>query len=575
MTGPLWSFDKLAWFARAEDPEVRYWATERLVRGFPDRAPSAVALLVLDEHDTTPELVAENLGDHGSAEHIPILLRAYRQMRGAVPGKAFEALSRIGYPDLLRLARAAIDRTDLSETSLALVIEATASVGTPAAHALVREMVDRRVELLADARAFRAALESSPSSELTALLASFARALQWRGLGRMGDLLRVLTDHVEADDCGWCMRTGPDGRIDFRKTLKAVESGYDCELEGPAPALQPDSIRELALAFRSRDLSAALACVTATLLSNAASLPSDPEDSLPDRIAAIVMALSSPQFRAEAERLGPVFLQGIASVLFSCLLKLARYRNCALEVQRAGDDTEALLALAGEETAFLLELLPPALARSVEPPAVRDEHEGAARRESVLRWCRRMLDARGPFFPKAIALETIGELREEDHVPDVLDYLSDENSYVYGAAEKAVRKLGGALAGPLRARLEARALDHEAMHSLLTVLVEQGDRWSLAILLDHLEDFAETVGVGETAEWAALLGARELLEPLHRLLPRDIARVGQALLLLGAIHNVPIPEEPQIRGAIEDYWRRHPAGEEAGGDDEGSGSYLM
>ena len=54
--------------------------------------------------------------------------------------------------------------------------------------------------------------------------------------------------------------------------------------------------------------------------------------------------------------------------------------------------------------------------------------------------------------------------------------------------------------------------------------------------------------------------------------------MGQGLLLLGAIHNVPIPEEDEIVEAIEDA-RARQAGE--GGEDDGmldgpdGGSYVM
>ena len=32
------------------------------------------------------------------------------------------------------------------------------------------------------------------------------------------------------DDAGWCFRTGPSGHIELRKTIKAVDSGYDCDI---------------------------------------------------------------------------------------------------------------------------------------------------------------------------------------------------------------------------------------------------------------------------------------------------------------------------------------------------------
>ena len=589
MSEPLWTYETLAWHARAEDPEVRCWAAERLVRCFPEQAPSAVALLLLDEHESTPELVAENLRDHGSAEHIPLLMRAWKQMRGIVPGRAFQALARLAPGEALDLAAGCLDRRGLSEASLTLVVEATAAIDSDRARSVVREIVSRKVEILSEPSALRAALEAWPSEDLPELFSLFARALQWRGLGRCADLFRAVTDHIEADDCGWCLRTGPEGRVDVKKTIKAVESGYDCEVIGASPAITPDALRELLPAFRSADLASAIRSMAETLRVNAAAVrstparPADPDDPLPLRIIAVASALASPQFLGEASRLGPVFEQGIATVLLSGLFKVARYRNYSREVQRASGDLEALLTLAGEETAFLLEVLPAALGRLAPLPGSEAASEVrprelVRRRERILEWCRRMLEAHGPFFPKAIALETIGELGAEDHVPELLDSLSDENSYVYAAAEKALANLGPAIVGPVRVRLEAGALDHEALHGLLILLVEMGDRAALQLILDHFDDLVEQVGVEETAEWAGLLGARELYEPLHRLLPRDLARVGQSLLLIGAIHNIPVAEEVQIQQAIEDYWRRHPDQGEGGGDgdeDGGSGKYLM
>ena len=85
-----------------------------------------------------------------------------------------------------------------------------------------------------------------------------------------------------------------------------------------------------------------------------------------------------------------------------------------------------------------------------------------------------MLEAQGPFFPKVVALETLGELRAVHFIPEVMEYLSDENSYVYGAAERALSAMGEAIVPPARAKLEARALDPDAAHSLLVLLCDLG-----------------------------------------------------------------------------------------------------
>jgi hypothetical protein len=77
-----------------------------------------------------------------------------------------------------------------------------------------------------------------------------------------------------------------------------------------------------------------------------------------------------------------------------------------------------------------------------------------------------------------------------------------------------------------------------------------------------------------------LFGAEELIDPLRDWLDEDPALIGQSLLLLGAIHNVEIPEEDEILKAIENE-RKRQTGDFAAGDDplggsgEDGGSYLM
>ena len=64
--------------------------------------------------------------------------------------------------------------------------------------------------------------------------------------------------------------------------------------------------------------------------------------------------------------------------------------------------------------------------------------------------------------------------------------------------------------------------------------------------------FMAAVGPGTASEWICLFGTEELIEPLRDWLDEDPALVGQAVLLLGAIHDVEIPEEDEILRAIED-----------------------
>jgi len=93
----------------------------------------------------------------------------------------------------------------------------------------------------------------------------------------------------------------------------------------------------------------------------------------------------------------------------------------------------------------------------------------------------------------------------------------------------------------------------------------------------HLDWFMDSVGPGTTTEWVSLFGMEELIEPLRDWLEEDPAMVGQGLLLLGAIHNVQIPEEEEILQAIEDERARQTGeGEESAGDSEREGGdYVM
>jgi hypothetical protein len=239
-------------------------------------------------------------------------------------------------------------------------------------------------------------------------------------------------------------------------------------------------------------------------------------------------------------------------------------------LKRARGDIDKLLKLAELETAFLLPDLPGAIAILCRDNPVRER--------KAQDWCLRMLEAQGPFFPKVVALETLGELRAVHFIPEVMEYLSDENSYVYGAAERALTLMGEAIVAPARAKLDARSLDPDAAHSLLVLLCDLGTRGSYEAVTSNLDWFMEEVGPGSTAEWVSLFGTQELIDPLRDWLEEDPALVGQGVLLLAAIHNVKVPEEDEILRAIEDERRRLESEPEAGGawggPDRDGGDYL-
>jgi len=74
----------------------------------------------------------------------------------------------------------------------------------------------------------------------------------------------------------------------------------------------------------------------------------------------------------------------------------------------------------------------------------------------------------------------------------------------------------------------------------------------------------------------SLFGTQELIDPLRDWLEEDPALVGQGVLLLGAIHNVRIPEEEDILRAIEVERQRLESEPEAndGGLDSDGGSLV-
>jgi hypothetical protein len=176
-----------------------------------------------------------------------------------------------------------------------------------------------------------------------------------------------------------------------------------------------------------------------------------------------------------------------------------------------------------------------------------------------------------------MALETLGELRAVGAINEIIDFVSEENSYLYEAAEHALSHMGEAIVGPVRARLEADNVEEDAGHSLLILLCETGTPEALRLILDHFDFFADAAGAGDAARWLSLFGAKELIEPLRERLDEDTALVGQAVLLLAGIHNVRVPEEAKIRSAIDEYWKEQP--EEQEGDEPGPGDgsdrYLM
>jgi hypothetical protein len=580
MSQPLWSRQELERYLRYEDPEVRYWSAERLARLYPGESAGALAPFLFDDHELTPELVAAQLGRHGSAEHAAPLARAAERLRGLAAARALEALVRLKAPKALDLVRDAAARRDLDEECWAAILEALSERGDPQARAAMQEVLKRRADWFGSPPILAAALVHARPGEYRPLLQAWLRSLQWRGTGpasdseATGEAFRVLMDHLQIDDCGWCFRTTLSGRIDLPRTLKAIESAYDCTL---APALGPAIATGLAQALEegAYDTSATRLAEAVRSLVRAAGRP--PGDDLPGRIEEAAAFWADPEVARAVEGLGPHLREWVIGFLLSAVIKMARYRNYELEVRRAATDLEALLPLLEAETSALLEDLPEALRSAVDAAGPAGSPRRSEARRAVEERCLALLAMRGPFFPQVMALETLGALGSAGAISEILDALAEDNSYLYESAEHALTSIGEAVVEPARARLEAGSLGADAAHSLLMVLCEMGTTKALKLVLDHFDAFAEAAGAADAARWMSLFGARELIDPLRRILSQDMAQVGQALLLLGAVHNVRIPEETAIRRAIDEYWKDQPEESDGGdtGPDDGSGKYVM
>ena len=384
-------------------------------------------------------------------------------------------------------------------------------------------------------------LNAARTDEIHALLAQMMVAVQWRGAHRSTEVFRTLMDSLAVDDAFWCFRTGPSGHIELRKTIKAVESGYDCDIFAVMGEL---TIQRIAAKLRAGNRSEVIRAIADWTTRAARELPESADRSFVDRLSAVVEALSDDSVLDGAARYGRAFRDALLGFHLSVAFAVARGFDARAALRRARGDLDRLLELAATECAHLVGELPEALA------LVCREDEAASHKAQE--WCLRMLEAQGPFFPKVIALETLGELRTVHFIPEVMEYLGDENSYVYGAAERALGRMGEAIVIPAIQGIESALLEPDAGHSLLVLLCDLGTHGAYDAVMRNFDWFMGSIGPGTTAEWISLFGVEESIDPLRDWLEEDPAMVGQGLLLLGAIHNVTIPEEDEILQAIED-----------------------
>ena len=566
MSHLIWNLEDLVRITKSDDKEVRCWAINRLVRHFPTECCDAIAEFLLDEHDETPLTVARHLGEHGNSGHHALLLRGFRVLRGLTPGYCLQALARLGYTDIPTLAAEALKSGEMTDSTMALIVEALSELGSAEAKEVMRGYLDRRVELLVEPAALRGALNAARTDEIHELLAQMMLAVQWRGAHRSTEVFRTLMDSLGVDDASWCFRTGPSGHIELRKTIKAVESGYDCDIFA---AMGEPTIQRIAAKLRAANRGEVIRAIADWTTRAARELPEDADRNFVDRLSAIVEALSDDGVLDGAAKYGQAFREALLGFHFSVAFAVARGFDARSALRRARGDLNRLLELAAVECAHLVGELPAALA------LVCREDEAASHKAQE--WCLRMLEAQGPFFPKVMALETLGELRAVHFIPEVMEYLGDENSYVYGAAERALGRMGEAIVIPAIQGIESAVLEPDAAHSLLVLLCDLGTHGAYDAVMRHFDWFMGSIGPGTTAEWISLFGVEETIDPLRDWLEEDPAMVGQGLLLLGAIHNVTIPEEDEILQAIEDERARQGIDKpdpRSDPDPEG-GSYVM
>ena len=397
----LWSFNDLARFLRFEDPEVRYWAADRLARHQTKEATDLLAPYLFDEHDLTPELVAGHLGRHGGPGHLAVLARGVRTLRGSPSARSLEALVRLRAPDALDLVHRAFDRRDYDEECWSFILEALAERGDDGARRELQAFLKKRADWVGSPAILASALKVTDPGEYRAVLQAWIRSLQWKGAGGgdTGEAFRALMDHLQIDDAGWCFRTNLSGRIDFERTLKAIESAYNCELRA---AFGEETVKAIAAALTAGAFEDSASTLARTIKERARAIATAPGDDLAGRIVEAAVFWSDPAVIASVEGLGPHLGEWVIGFLISAVVKVAGYRNFDLEVRRCAGDLDALLPLLEVETSFMLDSLPQAIRKAVE-----SEGEGAARssaRRRVEDRCLAILASRGPFFPQAMAL---------------------------------------------------------------------------------------------------------------------------------------------------------------------------
>ena len=559
----LWGLSELVGHARHEDPEVRGWAAARLLQQFPERCVDAIAPMVLDDAGGMAERAAIHVGRFGSQQHEPLLERGIKHGREGAPGACLEALADLGNDRVEELGASALGRRELNDEEAASVLSVVVRRGEPrVARQIALSEIGSRPALMAQPQACRAVFSRLPHDDMPRFMQAMLAALAWSGADRAAGAFHALSDALELEDTGWLLHTDRKRRIDLPRTLKVYDATYDTEVR---QTLGPEAIVHLAETFRDGSLPVVSAALMALCDERAPGLGGVGDD-LPGRIQAAVQALGSPDVLEDLERLGPSAAEPAVMTLLSCGLKLASYRPLGRELEAASGNLEELLDLARVESGSLLEKL---------PQAVEDAVRAGAPRRKVVTFAAEMLARRGPWYGRMMALELLGRVRGVEEVHEVLRCLDDDSHHIVEATGRALERLGPDLVPAVQAARDIGSVDAVALEWMVAGVCQAGTREAVAFILANLDELITDLEPGFVCEWAAVLGAEELIPRFRALLDEDLARVGHALLLVSAIHNRDVPEEDSILQAIDH--SHHPEsghGDLEGGSGQG-GNYLM
>jgi HEAT repeat protein len=236
-------------------------------------------------------------------------------------------------------------------------------------------------------------------------------------------------------------------------------------------------------------------------------------------------------------------------------------------MEASREDLGRLLALAEVESAGLLEQVPAALERIAGDRGAR---------EQIIRFSASVIGRRGPWYGKLMALELLGRLQGVEEAHGVIRCLDDDNHHILEAAGHALERLGPDGVPALQAAYEDGHPDPESLEWIVAAICQSGSDEALSFILYHLDELVVELDAGFVCEWAAVLGAEELIPRFRDLLDADMARVGQALLLVSAIHDRHVPEEERILQAIDhSHHSEHGPDGMEGGPGQGGGPYLM